>query len=159
MSSFADLVRIAREHAGLTQKELAQRAGIDDSYVSRLERGTAPPPVREKVLAIADALGIADKRERFMLLLAAGYVSADDLEALGRADTRARSDNVPLLFGTGAFDMSVSDVPQPAELEEEALLARLRTLLRLPKLSHERRREYLELLGSFIAWLEFRQNT
>jgi transcriptional regulator with XRE-family HTH domain len=45
-----------RETAGLTQKELAERAGLSASYVGQIERGTANP----RLLAmerLAQALG------------------------------------------------------------------------------------------------------
>src|SRR5258708_7872468 len=113
MSNFADLMHSARERAGLTQKDLAHRVGIDDSYVSRLERGTAPPPVRDKVLAIAEVLGLKGGRERLLLLLAAGCANTNDLEILaGEVRDDAAAADTPLLFASGVFDMRVPRVPQ-----------------------------------------------
>lgn len=158
-NSFADLVRSAREHTGLTQKELALRAGVDDSYISRIERGTTAPPSRDKVVAITEALDITDQQERLMLLLAAGCANLDDLEALGSQEAaRERPGKRPLLFASGSFSMSVPHTPSATQLEEEALLTRVRRLLDAPGLSAERRQEYIELLTSFVAWLEHRQS-
>lgn len=51
-------VRTIRLEAGLSQEELAFRAGLKRSYLSDLERGTRNPSVRA-LGRIADALGIA----------------------------------------------------------------------------------------------------
>lgn len=50
-------IRHARKAAGLTQAELARRAGCDQSEISRLERGERLMSVR-MLKAIARALGI-----------------------------------------------------------------------------------------------------
>ena len=57
-------VRTAR---GMTQVELSQKAGVDDSYVSMLERGMRNPTI-DTLLSICDALDIT----LFMLTLHAG---------------------------------------------------------------------------------------
>jgi transcriptional regulator with XRE-family HTH domain len=41
---FADLLRKARQDAGLSIRELARRSGTDGTYLSRLERRLVPPP-------------------------------------------------------------------------------------------------------------------
>ena len=50
-------VRTIRLGAGLSQEELAVRAGLKRSYLSDLERGTRNPTVRA-LGRIADALGV-----------------------------------------------------------------------------------------------------
>jgi len=42
-SRFGDAVRRARAAAGLTQEELAERAGLDRSYIGGVERGDRNP--------------------------------------------------------------------------------------------------------------------
>lgn len=56
-SRFGNAVRMARTTAGLTQEELAERAGLDRSYIGGVERGDRNPTliVIEK---IAGGLGI-----------------------------------------------------------------------------------------------------
>ncbi len=39
LAALGRALRILRDHAGLTQEELASRLGIDPTYVSRIERG------------------------------------------------------------------------------------------------------------------------
>ena len=69
---FAAALKAAREVAGVSQSKLAERAGFDHSYVSRLESG-ARTPTREAVLQLADALGV-DGAGRDGLLAAAGFL-------------------------------------------------------------------------------------
>jgi len=52
---FGELVRIARKECGVSQEELAGLAGIDRSYMSRIERGIVSISL-EKVYLIANAL-------------------------------------------------------------------------------------------------------
>lgn len=55
--SIAGQVTVLREHRGLTQEDLAERTGIDQADISRIERGSANPT--ERTLArIGDALGV-----------------------------------------------------------------------------------------------------
>jgi len=69
---FAVALKGFREAAGVSQSKLAERAGFDHSYVSRLESG-ARTPTREAVLQLAEALG-ADGAGRDALLAAAGFL-------------------------------------------------------------------------------------
>lgn len=69
--SFGKLLREARISAGLTQAEMADLVGVDNSYISRIESGSSDPPSHEKVLALVDGLGITDAEERKLFLLAA----------------------------------------------------------------------------------------
>lgn len=54
-------VRRLRLRQGMTQEALAEAAGIDLTYLQRIERGTANPSIR-RVVAVADALGVAPPR-------------------------------------------------------------------------------------------------
>jgi transcriptional regulator with XRE-family HTH domain len=53
----AQNVKLARERAGISQEELADTAGIDRSYASRIERGVANPSV-EVLAKVAEALSV-----------------------------------------------------------------------------------------------------
>ena len=50
------LLQVARAARGFTQGELAQRAGVTQALVSKLENGLTPDPTVETVEAIAVAL-------------------------------------------------------------------------------------------------------
>ncbi len=50
-------VRVWREYRGLTQAQLAGRAGIDQTAVSKIERGARGATVKV-MRALADALGV-----------------------------------------------------------------------------------------------------
>src|SRR5215469_9874959 len=72
---FGDTLRTLRRTAGLTQAELAERAGLSVRGLSDLERGINHAPHRETLLALADALGLAEE-ERHRLVAAARRRSA-----------------------------------------------------------------------------------
>ena len=152
MRSFADLLREARQRAGLTQEELAKQVGIDPSYISKIERGIYPPPARDKILSILDALGINKKAIRSYFLLEAGYASSDDLGGVDEDEVLEEQKEIKLPFAVGAFHF-----PQTKRLEQEVLIEKIRQFLRSPDLSPDERQEYTELIRSFVNWLEFRR--
>lgn len=51
-------LRQLRQAAGLTQLQLAERAGVADATVSRIERGRIASPSMDFAEALADALGV-----------------------------------------------------------------------------------------------------
>ncbi|HEX8733309.1 MAG TPA: helix-turn-helix domain-containing protein, partial [Ktedonobacterales bacterium] len=61
--AFGDLLRSRRRAAGLTQEELAERAGLSARGIADLERGVRRAPRRETVLLLAHALGAAPEEE------------------------------------------------------------------------------------------------
>ena len=68
--SFGDRLRSLRQAAGLTQEELALRAGLSPNAVSALERGARRRPQPHTVRALSEALGLSED-ERAALLAAA----------------------------------------------------------------------------------------
>jgi tetratricopeptide (TPR) repeat protein/transcriptional regulator with XRE-family HTH domain len=68
--TFGDLLRRYRAAAGLTQEELAGKAGLSAKGISDLERGSRLRPRRDTVQLLVDALGLSD-RERAILEAAA----------------------------------------------------------------------------------------
>jgi transcriptional regulator with XRE-family HTH domain len=134
MSSFALLLKEARERTGLTQKDLAAQVGINNSYISRIERGTCPAPTREKVVAMAEALGITEPVERVKFLFAASCGTFDDL----------------------VTEMEVSNVVAVDNLltQEDPLIEQLRDLL-ARALLQDRLKDVTRLVLSFFDYLAF----
>jgi len=58
MNFISERIRHFREQAGWTQQELAEKAGLRQSHISRLEKGHHSPSVLT-LEKIADALGIS----------------------------------------------------------------------------------------------------
>ena len=56
-SSIGPAIRQYRREAGLTQKELADRVGIEQSYLSRLEQGQETEQLR-RIVSILKQLGV-----------------------------------------------------------------------------------------------------
>ena len=54
--TFSDKIKRAREVAGMTQKELAEKTGIRQSNISRIESGSSSPTI-ETLSRIASGLG------------------------------------------------------------------------------------------------------
>src|SRR5215207_9279243 len=67
--AFGARLRSMREMSGLTQEELAGRAGLSPNAVSALERGQRRRPYPHTVRALADALELSEE-ERAALLAA-----------------------------------------------------------------------------------------
>jgi predicted ATPase/transcriptional regulator with XRE-family HTH domain len=115
---FAERLRSLREAAGLTQEELAFRAGLSPSAVGVLERGARKRPYPHTVRALAEALGL-DEEGRTSLLAAVpkrGEVGAGSSSA-GEPPQPVRSPALP--------NPTTTLVGRELELEEvAALLAR-----------------------------------
>ncbi len=60
-TSFGMQLRRLREAAGLTQEELASRAGLSAVAVSVLERGKSRRPYPNTVRSLADALRLSEE--------------------------------------------------------------------------------------------------
>jgi transcriptional regulator with XRE-family HTH domain len=82
-SSFGDYIRQVREakragESAFSLRKLAQRVGIEPSYLSKIERGEQPPPSETMIVAIARELG----EDKDVLLALAGKVSTDLQDAI-----------------------------------------------------------------------------
>ncbi len=61
VAPFGARLRRLREVAGLTQEELAERAGLTAKGISDLERGRRRRPYPHTVRSLADALGLSEE--------------------------------------------------------------------------------------------------
>jgi len=60
LASFGHSLREHREAKGLTQEKLAEKANMDRTYISDIERGVRNPEIKN-VARLAQALGILSK--------------------------------------------------------------------------------------------------
>lgn len=74
--TIAERIRLTRQQKNISQKELADKAGINLKSLSRYELGTSVPPA-DALKAIADALGVSADH-----LLSDGQVKISDTELL-----------------------------------------------------------------------------
>ncbi len=63
MATFAEKLKQAREAAGFTQAQLAERAGMHRMSIAKLEQGQYQPSW-EAVQALANALGVSSEAFR-----------------------------------------------------------------------------------------------
>ncbi len=64
--AFGERVRTLRKAQGLSQRDLAGRAGIDFTYLSKIENGRIEPPSEEVIRRVAQELD-ADADELIIL--------------------------------------------------------------------------------------------
>ena len=105
--SFADLLRRARRTAGLTQEELAERAGLSARAITAIERGISRAPHKTTVELLCAALELAP--EQYAAFLAAARKRTDDAEA--GPDATATTDKEEDGGDGDALDSAEIDLP------------------------------------------------
>jgi predicted ATPase/transcriptional regulator with XRE-family HTH domain len=88
---FADLLRRARRAAGLSQEELAERAGLSVRAISDLERSVNRSPRRDTLDLLADALGLAGDERRVWERIRRQYAVAAGTARSGASTTGLQS--------------------------------------------------------------------
>ena len=73
MASFGETLRDIRREAGVTQRDLAQRTGLDFSYISKLENDRNAPPAADSIVRMCEVLGVPPER----LLALTGKIPSD----------------------------------------------------------------------------------
>lgn len=111
MESFGYKLRELRRSKDVSQRDLAERVGIDFSYISKVENDRLPPPAADTIVKICEVLDVSPDE----LLAATGKMTTDAKEMLGTS-TAAQA------FVRQAHVMNLS------EREWETLTKRLRRL-------------------------------
>lgn len=93
---FGQLLRRWREAAGLTQAELAERAGISDKAIGALESGRRQRPYPSTIRALADALGLSEE-QRAELLAAVPSRSGPPRQGTARSSVSLPSAPAPII--------------------------------------------------------------
>lgn len=78
VTPFGEALRNLRREAGITQRDLAAKTGLDFTYVSKLENGRTSPPAADTVVSIARALQVSPDN----LLALSGKLSSDVRDAV-----------------------------------------------------------------------------
>ncbi len=81
--SFGTMLRELRRAAGLTQRQLAERLGVDFSYISKLENDRLPPPAADTIVSIARELGVPPEQ----LLARTGKIPSDVRKGVSTSQT------------------------------------------------------------------------
>ena len=98
--SFGARLRRLREAAGLTQEELASRAGLSSDAVSRLERGQRKHPYPHTVRALAEALNLFEDERDALIASAPKRAGTIFTPPAGREDPAPTLPMLPTpLFG------------------------------------------------------------
>lgn len=91
--SAGDLLRVLRERQGLSLRHVAERAGVDHSYIYRLETGKKTDPSLEVLEALARVLHMTAVEKKLALLLRGGQFITDDLRLAADVLERLESED------------------------------------------------------------------
>jgi transcriptional regulator with XRE-family HTH domain len=79
---FGEVLREKRRAAGISQRRLAERVGLDFSYISKLENGRLPPPAADTIVDICRVLGARPEE----LLALTGKLPSGVQETVGTSE-------------------------------------------------------------------------
>lgn len=103
---FSDYIVRSREAIGLSQAQLADRAGVSRQIVNRLENGVTKLPTPVVRRALAQTLGVS----HLELLVAAGELTADEAGVMTAEDSAALRALRPILEGRDLSDKQVRQI-------------------------------------------------
>ncbi|MBW9298285.1 XRE family transcriptional regulator [Lactococcus raffinolactis] len=146
--NFSNYLKSIRKDKGLTLKELADKSGTSDSYLSQLENGRRNPPKPKLLKLIANALsdGEVEGRKRIYteLSLLAGYTEDDERQY----DTSRRKGDGMLLkdliekIGYSVDEFKVEALPMLAEAYENmSKISKQKEIIELIHGKHRNKKE------------------
>ena len=80
---FGSALREFRREAGLSQRDLAEKVGVDFSYISKIENGRLPPPSADTIVQICKILNIPPEN----LLALTGKIPSDITQTIAKNST------------------------------------------------------------------------
>lgn len=76
--TFGQFLKSIRREKGISQRDLAEKVGIDFSYISKIENDRMPAPAAETIIRISQVLGVSEE----ILLANSNKISADMSNAI-----------------------------------------------------------------------------
>jgi predicted ATPase/DNA-binding XRE family transcriptional regulator len=131
--AFGDRLRSLRERAGLTQEELANRAGLTPNAVSALERGTRTRPYPHTVRSLADALQLSESER-------AGLIDSVPKRRTSRSESEEAQAGRPDWVSGSETDLSLVVPPTP-------LFGRDEDIAKVAQLARSERLRLITLTG------------
>ncbi len=77
--TFGQALRELRRSRGISQRDLAEKVGVDFSYISKIENDRLPPPAADTIVKICNALEVSPDS----LLVLSGKIPKELKEAIG----------------------------------------------------------------------------
>lgn len=139
-TEFGKKLKVLRRENRLTQAQLGEKVGISGSYITMIEKGKRRSIKREKVEALAKALGLDDEEKDEFLILA-GYVPTS------------------LIYYSPSDSKKISSVKKKDEEREKALnlenptLKLIADVLNDPEISAENKKDMEKQIITFVEWL------
>ena len=95
--TFGKLLRELRRSRNISQRELANKVGVDFTYISKLENDRLPPPAADTIQKISETLEVPGD----LLLLQSGKISSDITEVLS-----SNPDALKFMFEVKAMNLT-----------------------------------------------------
>jgi transcriptional regulator with XRE-family HTH domain len=127
-----ELVRRARIAAGLTQEELAERAGLHHNVISQLETGVIRRPMPDTIRPVLDALGLP----LVEAAIALGYARPEEIQDGAERSFRSRLHAIAQYESIEARAVALAEMERthPKEINELVQIAVLLVERRLAQL-------------------------